>query len=148
MTDLVFAAQRGASAAPDVSVGHLIAQMVLWLGVIVVALLGLSRLARRVKGAGRRATKMPGTKSGRLTVVGRQPVGKGQWIAVVEAEGQRFLVGISGAGFTPLGELRGGASDDEVPAASLEALFSDGERRDPDQPCGWLERVRAATVRH
>jgi len=143
--------------APDVSVGHLLAQMVLWLGVIVVALWGLSKLARRSKGMGRRTTKTAkasGAASGRLVVVSRQPVGKGQWIAVVEAEGQRFVVGITGAGFTPLGELRGDAlrgdaprgdtPRDEGPAAPLEALFSGGQG---EPPRGLLDRARAATVR-
>ena len=157
MTDLLVAAQHSAAAAPDLSVGHLLAQMVLWLGVIVVALFGLSKLARRSRGMGHKTAKGSGTTSGRLTVVSRQPVGKGQWIAVVEAEGQRFLVGISGAGFTPLGELRSGASGAEAPAAlldsasdagvrpvSLEALFKEGG---PDAPRSWLERAQAATVR-
>ncbi len=140
----MLAAQHGVAMAPDVSVGHVLAQMVLWLGVIVVALFGLSRLARRSKGAGRRAPKAPSTKSGRLTVVSRQPVGKGQWIAVVEAEGQRFVVGISGAGFTPLGELRGGAARDEGQAAPVGPLLSEGEG---ERPHGLLDRARAATVR-
>ncbi|MDA8074902.1 MAG: flagellar biosynthetic protein FliO [Actinomycetota bacterium] len=144
MTDLVLAAQHGTAMAPDVSVGHLLVQMVLWLGVIVVALYGLSRIARRTKGAGRRAARASGVKSGRLDVVSRQPVGKGQWIAVVVAEGQRFVVGISGAGFTPLGELRGDAPRDEEPAASLGSLFPEGQG---DHPRSLLDRARAATVR-
>ncbi|MGC8470704.1 MAG: FliO/MopB family protein [Acidimicrobiales bacterium] len=145
MTDVVLAAQHGIAMAPDVSVGHVLAQMVLWLGVIVVALFGLSKLARRRKGTGPRAAKVPRTKSGNLTVVGRHPVGKGQWIAVVEAEGQRFLVGITGAGFTPLGELRGDNPGDGGSAASLEALFSEDQG---ERPRSVLERARAATVRH
>lgn len=144
MTDLVLAVQHGAAMAPDVSVGHLLVQMVLWLAVIVLALYGLSRLARRTKGAGRRITKASGVTSGRLVVVSRQPVGKGQWIAVVEAEGQRFVVGISGAGFTPLGELRGDAPRGEAPATSLEPLFSE---RQGERPSSLLDRARAATVR-
>ncbi len=156
----MLAAQHGVAMAPDVSVGHVLAQMVLWLGVIVVALFGLSKLARRSKGMGRRTAKVPGTKSGRLTVVSRHPVGKGQWIAVVEAEGQRFLVGITGAGFTPLGELRGEIpSDDDVPATSLESLLAGSAGRagragivpragsEGEGPYTWLERARAATVR-
>ena len=144
MTDLVLAAQHGIAMAPDVSVGHVLAQMVLWLGVIVVALFGLSKLARRRKGTGPRAAKVPRAKSGDLAVVGRRPVGKGQWIAVVEAEGQRFLVGITGAGFTPLGELRGDTPGAEEPAASLEALFAEDQG---ERPRNLLERARAATVR-
>ncbi len=161
MTDLVLAAQRVA-LAPDVSVGHLLMQMVLWLGVIVVALWGLSKLARRSKGMGRRTTrtaKVSGTQPSTLTVVSRQPVGKGQWIAVVEAGAQRFVVGITGAGFTPLGELRGGLSRgdappddaprgdahrDEGPATSFEPLFAEGQG---ERPRGLLDRARAATVR-
>ena len=160
----MLAAQHGVAMAPDVSVGHVLAQMVLWLGVIVVALFGLSKLARRSKGMGRSTAKVPGTKSGRLTVVSRHPVGKGQWIAVVEAEGQRFLVGITGAGFTPLGELRGEipSDDDDVPATSLESLLAGSAGSagsagragivpragsEGEGPYTWLERARAATVR-
>lgn len=123
MTDLLFAAQHGTSMAPDISVGHLLMQMVLWLGVIVGALFGLSKLAQRSKGgAGRRMGSAPRARSDQLTVVSRQSVGKGQWIAVVEAEGQRFLVGISSAGFTPLGELRAdGPDDSDSPSTSTSS---------------------------
>jgi flagellar biogenesis protein FliO len=130
--------------APDVSVGHLLVQMVLWLGVIVAALFALSRLARRSRGSARRAPRTPGAKRSRVAVVSRQPVGKGQWIAVVEAEGHRFVVGISGAGFTPLGELRGDAPRDEAQTVPLASFLS---AREGEQSRGLLDRARAATVR-
>jgi len=168
----LLAAQHTTQMAPDVSVGHLLVQMALWLAVIVGALFGLSKLAQRAKGGARRTGKVPGTRGDGLTVVSRQPVGKGQWIAVVEAEGQRVLVGISAAGFTPLGELRSdgaaGGPDAEVPGtlttslgASARSLGASARSLGtPDSslvsllaasgasaPRSWLDRARAATVR-
>lgn len=146
MTALV-AAARTASTVP---VGHLLGETVLWLAVIVVALFGLKYLAKRRKSPSARLGKMD---LGNLTVVSRQSIGKGQWIAVVEADGKRVLVGISGAGFTRLGELDGNPPA-EVPRGTPTFDFGRSAASPSATPtsattkrAGILERVREATVR-
>lgn len=175
---MLLAASHGVTLSPDVSIDHLLLQTALWMTVIVGALFGLKWLARRRQGRAFRGARAAGhglrgrknlgsAFTGGLEVIGRQPIGKGQWIAVVEAEGQRFLVGMSGSAFTALGELRTEATDAEDPATSLGAVLGArglpairAEEADravgllaPALPTGraqkrsLVERAREATVR-
>ncbi len=98
----VLLASTKTALAPDVSVGHLLIQMVVALLIVVGAIWALGKLAGRTRGARRSPKQSTG-----LQVLSRQSIAKGKSMAVVEVENQRFLVGISGAGFTALGELKG-----------------------------------------
>lgn len=149
---LLAAAHGGISTTPDVSVGHLLLQMVLALTVVVGGIWGLSKVMARTRrmGGGTAASGRRGPSLAGLTVLSRQHIGKGKSIAVVRAGDQSFLVGISDSGLTPLGELRSGddgPSDDvsEMPAAVLSG--SDGATDVERERASWLDTLREATVR-
>lgn len=122
-------ATSGVSAAPDISIGHLLLQMVVAMVLVVGGIWGFGKLMGRSRAAGRNAGRAAGglfrARSGSrsneegLTILSRQPVGKGKYIAVVQVGGQQFLVGIGDSGLTPLGELRAG---DPEPAPDTEPL--------------------------
>jgi len=101
------------AATPDISIGHLLVQMVVAMGIIVGGIWGLSKLVGRSRAAGRSAGRKAGTflrpraADHGLTVLSRQPLGKGKCLAVVQVGTQQFLVGIADSGLTPLGELHG-----------------------------------------
>jgi flagellar biogenesis protein FliO len=132
----MLAVSQGVTAAPDVSVGHLLLQMVVALVVVVGGIWVLSKLLARTRvgrgearivgglrvggtragprGSARRGGDVRGSAPAEhsLAVISRRPVGKGKSIAVVGVGAQRFLVGIADAGFTPLGELGPGGPED------------------------------------
>lgn len=101
---LLAAAHSSVTAAQDVSIGHILLQMVLALGVIVGGIWGFGKIMGRGRGKRRTGVRNRGRADG-LTVLSRQMIGKGKSIAVVQAGEQCFLVGIGEAGLTPLGEL-------------------------------------------
>lgn len=150
---LLAAAHGGLATSPDVSIGHLLLQMVLALAVVVGGIWGLSKVMARVRrpsgtgGAfGRRGPSLAG-----LTVISRQQIGKGKSIAVVRAGDQSFLVGIADSGLTPLGELRPGDDEPEdsgtrEPVGASIAATSGGGF-DATTKSTWLEALREATVR-
>lgn len=115
--------------APDVSIGHLLLQMVVAMVLVVGGIWGFGKLMGRSRAAGRNAGRAAGgffrsRGTGRsheqgLTILSRQPVGKGKCIAVVQVGGQQFLVGIADSGLTPLGELHAG---DPEPVPDEEPL--------------------------
>ncbi|MGH9087956.1 MAG: flagellar biosynthetic protein FliO [Acidimicrobiales bacterium] len=137
MSPAVLAAAHGAATTgQDLSIGHVLLQMVVALGIVIGGIWGLGKCIHRSGRGGRAAGagKARGSGKGRaaehgLRVLSRQTVGKGKSIAVVQAGDQCFLVGIADSGLTPLGELKpAGADDDddggEEPAAGRPAISS------------------------
>lgn len=121
---LLAAAHSSVTTAQDVSIGHILLQMALALGVIVGGIWGFGKIMGRGRGKRRTGVRNRGRADG-LTILSRQMIGKGKSIAVVQAGEQCFLVGIGEAGLTPLGELTttsgtsgpkgGGVPDDVAP---------------------------------
>lgn len=130
-------ATSSSTTAPDISIGHLLLQMVVAMVLVVGGIWGFGKIMGRSRAAGKNAGRAAGgffrARAGRrageegLTVLSRQPLGKGKYLAVVQVGAQQFLVGIAESGLTPLGELRAGdpqPSPDEEPlpiAAHLAA---------------------------
>lgn len=116
MDAALLAASHGA-AAPDISIGHLLLQMAVAMGLIVGAIWGFSKLVGRSRAAGRSAGRRAGALLRQrrvtegLTILSRQPLGKGKYLAVVQVGIQQFLVGIADSGLTPLGELHTGGDE-------------------------------------
>jgi flagellar protein FliO/FliZ len=104
------------TTAPDISIGHVLLQMVVALLVVVGGIWGFSKIMRRggrfggTPGRARHKTPVAG-----LTVLSRQSIGKGKSIAVVQAGSRRFLVGISESGLNPIGEI--GPNDEAASVA-------------------------------
>jgi flagellar biogenesis protein FliO len=109
-------ATSGSATAPDVSISHLLLQMAVAMVLVVGGIWGFGKLMGRSRAAGRTAGRAAGglfrsrvrrgTAEDGLTVLSRQAVGKGKFLAVVQVGAQQFLVGIADSGLTPLGELR------------------------------------------
>jgi flagellar biogenesis protein FliO len=158
---LLVASQSTTTTAPDISIGHVLLQMVIALLVVVGGIWGFSKIMRRggrfggTAGRGRHKAPAPG-----LTVLSRQPIGKGKSIAVVQAGSRQFLVGISESGLNPLGEIE--PNDDPGPAAgdrlatngmATNGMATNGMAGDPRPGSGiaaaasWLDGLREATVR-
>jgi flagellar biogenesis protein FliO len=147
---LLVASQSTTTTAPDISIGHVLLQMVIALLVVVGGIWGFSKIMRRggrfggTAGRGRHKAPVPG-----LTVLSRQPIGKGKSIAVVQAGSRRFLVGISESGLNPLGEIE--PNDD--PGLAANGLAANGLAGDQRPASGiaaaasWLDGLREATVR-
>lgn len=146
---MLLAAARS-TLAPSVSVGHLLVQMVVALVIVVGGIWLLSKILKMAK-----LSTRPGRRGSQqaLRVLSRQPIGKGTSVAVVEVEGQRFLVGISGSSITPLGELHGDTvtggeepspdpSTRNLDLGSLKAALSSS-----GSPRRLLDTLREATVR-
>ncbi len=155
-------ASQSTTTAPDISIGHVLLQMVIALLIVVGGIWGFSKIMRRggrfgaTAGRGRHKAPVPG-----LTVLSRQPIGKGKSIAVVQAGSRRFLVGISESGLNPLGEIE--PNDEPVspagnPLAGISSAANgrpaNGPAADLRSPNGvagaaatWLDSLREATVR-
>lgn len=127
---LLAAAHSSVTTAQDVSIGHILLQMALALGLIVGGIWGLGKIMGRGRGKRRTGARNRGRADG-LTILSRQMIGKGKSIAVVQAGEQCFLVGIGEAGLTPLGELtttsgasgpEGGVVPDVVAPAPAPAM--------------------------
>jgi hypothetical protein len=166
ITQVALGTARPTVLSPDFSAGHLLLQTAVWLAVIVGALFALKWVSGRRRGSARSKVRGRGVRgttarafprgpaTAGLEIIDRQPIGKGQWIAVVEAEGQRFLVGMSGAGFTALGELKADGAAGGDAASVLDAMLGatrvpvaavTGEAGAPGRSL--LERARDVTVR-
>ncbi len=125
----LLAAAGASAAAPDLSIGHLLLQMVVAMVLVVGGIWGFGKLMGRSRVAGRNAGRAAGgffrsrlvgrEPAAGLTVLSRQPVGKGKFLAVVQVGAQQFLVGIADSGLTPLGELHAG---DPEPVPDEEPL--------------------------
>jgi flagellar biogenesis protein FliO len=149
-------ASQSTTTAPDISIGHVLLQMVIALLIVVGGIWGFSKIMRRggrfggTAGRGRHKAPVPG-----LTVLSRQPIGKGKSIAVVQAGSRRFLVGISESGLNPLGEIE--PNDEPAPAGgdrlAANGMAANGMAGDPRPTSGiaaaasWLDGLREATVR-
>ncbi len=111
----------GSSLGNQVSIGHVLLQMVVGMAVVVGGIWGFAKLMGRTgrfggaAGAGSRARTRARRSTPGLAVLSRQPVGKGKSIAVVRAGARCFLVGISDAGLNPLGELDPPEADHGAP---------------------------------
>jgi flagellar biogenesis protein FliO len=126
------------AATPDISIGHVLVQMVVAMGIIVGGIWGLSKLVGRSRAAGRSAGRKAGTflrqrgADHGLTILSRQPLGKGKCLAVVQVGTQQFLVGIADSGLTPLGELhtageaQGDASGSSSAGVTADAALAAG----------------------
>ncbi|MGH9082048.1 MAG: flagellar biosynthetic protein FliO [Acidimicrobiales bacterium] len=121
MTGALLAASHGAvTTAQDVSVGHVLLQMVLALVVVIGGIWGFGKIMGRRghnRRPGGRSRSRSRSEAHGLTVLSRQAVGKGKSIAVVQAGAQCFVVGIADSGLTPLGELREVDADSDADAA-------------------------------
>lgn len=171
MSSALLAATHSTLTAPDVSVGHLLFQMVVALVIVVGAIWGIGKVWKRwgsSRAAGPRVSRRTAARTrgtiasfsgarGRvlqaftrervpdtgLQILSRQPIGKGKMLAVVEVGTQQFLVGVSDSGLTPLGELR---ADQSATPADLD----DSVVIDPDlalAAAGYAGPLRAAEPR-
>lgn len=126
-TDLLAASKLTTSS--DVSIGHLLLQMVVAMLIIVGGIWAFGKLVGRSRAAGRHAGRKAGgflrqrAEAQGLTILSRQPLGKGKCLAVVQVGAQQFLVGIADSGLTPLGELHTG--DVAAPAAATAGDWVD-----------------------
>ncbi len=77
--------------------------MLVSLGVIFGLLAGLALLLRKLRNGG---WARPGAGPARIRIVATRPIGWQSSLLIVEADGQRFLVGSGRAGLTALGALR------------------------------------------
>lgn len=93
---LIMGAVGGASAAVSVTISLLVI-----LAFIFAAAYGAKRFRYGIRGAG----------GARIKIVAAQAVGWQSSIQIVEAEGQRFLIGASRAGITAIGRLSGPATE-------------------------------------
>lgn len=97
------------SPAPDISVGHVLLQMVLALAVVVGGIWGFSKILGKGRGKGAFASlggRRPATQE--LVVLSRQSLGKGLSIASVRWGDREVLVGISGTTITFLNGAESG----------------------------------------
>lgn len=136
---------------PDVSVGHLLGQMVVAIAVIGGGIWIFGKFVQRRKAhqpllSGRRPA--PG-----LAVLSRTSLGKDQQLAVVRWGSREVLVGITGSTITflPDGATTAEPADEELGAAlAASGLSAAGpvpiEAPDGSRP-SLLDQLRAATLR-
>jgi flagellar biogenesis protein FliO len=86
------AAAHAVTTAPTVSAGHMLVQLVVALAVVVGLVLLAKRFARGRAGG---ALGVGGGRRNPVKVVGRQSLGKGVSVAVVEFGDQAYLVGVT-----------------------------------------------------
>jgi flagellar biogenesis protein FliO len=120
---LAAAAAKTAAGMPDISIGHAFFQMIIALAVIGGCAWGGTKMLARLRG-GTNARTRPAATNG-LTVLSRQPLGKGLQIAVVRWGEREVLVGISGTTITFLSDPR----SDEAPLTPTD-LLADSEVAD------------------
>ncbi|MEA4992495.1 MAG: flagellar biosynthetic protein FliO [Oscillibacter sp.] len=105
---------------PWEEIGALLGMLAAVLGVLVLAWLFTRYLARRAPGLG---GLLPG-RSGKLRLLERMPLGREQFLAVVQAGEIYLLLGVTGSGVSLLRELsaeEAAAWDSEAQAASPPA---------------------------
>lgn len=105
---------------PWEEIGALLGMLAAVLGVLVLAWLFTRYLARRAPGLG---GFLPG-RSGKLRLLERMPLGREQFLAVVQAGEIYLLLGVTGSGVSLLRELsaeEAAAWDSEAQAASPPA---------------------------
>ncbi|MDA8268259.1 MAG: flagellar biosynthetic protein FliO [Actinomycetota bacterium] len=107
-------AGSSATGASTVSAGGLLLQVVLGLGVIVALVLVGSRFVRGRANGGVTGA-VAGRRRGVVTVLGRQTLGKGVSVAVVEVAGRAYLLGV-----TPNAIRRLGEADAELVVAAAD----------------------------
>ena len=136
------------TGAPTVSAGHMLLQFLLGMAVIVGVIVLGTKFAR-----GRRTALASGGSSGRrrglVQVLGRQPLGKGVSVAVVQVGERAYLLGVTSNGVRRLGETdaqslvtstelnAGGAvARSRTAAAVRDLVLARLGRRDADTPLG------------
>ncbi|MHB1585092.1 MAG: flagellar biosynthetic protein FliO, partial [Acidimicrobiales bacterium] len=87
-----------ARPAPDISVGHVLLQMVVGLAVVIGGIWGFGKFLGRGRRPGGRGIRRPPGEQ--LTVLSRQSLGKGLSIAAVRWGDREVLVGIAGTTIT------------------------------------------------
>jgi flagellar biogenesis protein FliO len=112
------ASSHVSSTVPDISIGHAFFQMVIALAVIGACAWGGTKLLARLRGGNGARTRSAATNG--LTVLSRQPLGKGLQIAVVRWGEREVLVGISGTTITFLSDPR----VEEPQTAAVDPGFS------------------------
>jgi flagellar biogenesis protein FliO len=146
-----------AQTAPDISVGHVLMQLVVGLAVVIGGIWGFSKFLGRGRRPGLPGMRRPSGEQ--LTVLSRQSLGKGLSIAAVRWGDREVLVGIAG---TTITFLDGG----DPPEARAEGVPVYGPPVEPpasvrahDGPTAppWVQRssrptflqaLRDATARH
>lgn len=108
------AATGGSATAPTVSAGHLLVQLLLALGVVLVLVLGAKRL---LHGRGGALGALGSARRSPIRVLGRHSLGKGVSVAVIQFGDDAYLVGV-----TPTAVRRLAVTD----ARHLEAAGGDG----------------------
>ncbi|HEY3942695.1 MAG TPA: flagellar biosynthetic protein FliO [Acidimicrobiales bacterium] len=119
------AAGHGSGTAPvtggDISVGHVLLQMIVALVVVVGGVWGVGKVMGRARRSGAGA-KRGARSSTPLTVLSRQSLGKGLSIAAVQWGEREVLVGIAGSTITFLDETRTDADPEARPVAPLAGM--------------------------
>ncbi|HMD45944.1 MAG TPA: flagellar biosynthetic protein FliO [Acidimicrobiales bacterium] len=143
-------AAGAAGVAPDISVGHVMTQMVFALVVVVGGIWGFAKIMGRTR---RPRPAAAGSATGQLTVLSRQSLGKGLAIAAVQWGPREVLVGISGQTITFLNDARSDeaeaaadAADQDAPPDEVSGLAA-ALRNAPTSRRSLIEQLREATVR-
>ena len=108
--------------------GATIASAAVSLFVILGMLMGAALLARKLRDGhwGRRATSQS-----QINIIASRSLGAQSSLLIVEAEGQRFLVGAGRAGLTAIGSLGSRNSDSRDFDAAIAEAGRDLERSGP-----------------
>lgn len=122
------------------SIAVVLLRLVLAVGVVVGLLLLTARLTRRV------GTKSQGTGRATLRVLARQPLSRNASVAIVSAGSRTFIIGVTDAHVTLLGEtdLDGAAG---LPTDALPPELSSTARPSPGTSTSFLEALRQRTLR-
>jgi flagellar biogenesis protein FliO len=131
----LLAAAHQATGAQTVSAGSLLLQLVVGLGVILGIIALVSRLLRGRFTPGR---AMARSKSA-LTVLGKQTLGKGVSVALVQVAGRAYVIGVTPHGVSRVGEIDPDELEEHHPAEPARRPFrlmsgpqlSSGEDTDP-----------------
>lgn len=134
MTAVLAAAHAGVSTAQDISIGHVLLQMVVALGIVLGGIWGFGKVMGRSSRGRRAGARGRGRPNDGLRVLSRQQIAKGKSIAVVQAGDQCFLVGVADSGLTPLGELRRAAGGTDAEAEVAEPTLPATGRAGPGAP--------------
>jgi len=98
-----------ATGAPTVSAGHMLLQLLLGLGVIVGVLWGGTKLLRGRRGGN--GSGPAGRRRGVVSVLGRQTLGKGVSVAVVQVGERAYLLGVTPSEVRRLAEVDAAVAD-------------------------------------
>lgn len=126
------------------SLSMILLRLVLAVGVVVALLLLTARLTRRV------GTKTHGTGRATLQVLARQPLSRNASVAIVAAGARTFVIGVTDAHVTLLGEQLSDppiGQPTEHPNDALPIDLLGASQATPPSAGGFLEVLRQRTVR-